>query len=295
MVQYPIYNVDSFSCNSVNEDFYVNTLGNHLQTHSFVETPHRHSSYLLLFFTQGSGRHEVDFDQYEVAPGSVFALQPGQLHHWDLSRGVDGYVVIYAQELYNLYFGQKQISDYPFYQSAKSKPEIVLGTSEIQSLLPFFELLRTESNRNEIWGTQKMINLLDCIHIELARHYTAGAHETHPYNTHVKKFEQLLEQNFRTEKLPSFYADKLNITLKHLNRICNEMLQKTATEVIAERLILEAKRMLTDPSLSINSAADALGFDDYSYFSRFFKKQAGMSPSDFRRPKMIPISDSPKI
>lgn len=285
MKQYPIYDVDSFSCGSVTEDFYVNTLSNHLKTHSFVETPHRHSSYLLLFFTHGSGKHEVDFDRYEVVPGSIFALQPGQLHHWDLSRDVDGYVVIYAQELYNLYFGQKQITDFPFYQSAKSKPEIVLGASEIQALLPFFELLRSESTQNKIWSGQKMLNLLDCIHIEMTRHYAVGIHETHPYNTHVKKFEQLLELYFRREKLPSFYADKLHITLKHLNRICNEMLQKTATEVIAERLILEAKRMLTDPNLSVNAVADTLGFDDYSYFSRFFKKQAGMSPSDFRRPK----------
>ena len=104
----------------------------------------------------------------------------------------------------------------------------------------------------------------------------------HSYNIKINKFELLLEQYFRQEKLPSFYAEKLNITLKHLNRICNEILQKTATEVITDRVILEIKRMLIDKQLAINEVAFATGYEDYSYFSRFFKKQTGMSPTEFR-------------
>jgi AraC-like DNA-binding protein len=91
-----------------------------------------------------------------------------------------------------------------------------------------------------------------------------------------------LEEYFRTEKLPSFYAEKLSITLKHLNRICNEILQKTATEVITDRVILEIKRMLIDKQLAVNEVAFKVGYEDYSYFSRFFKKQTGLSPTEFR-------------
>ena len=96
-------------------------------------------------------------------------------------------------------------------------------------------------------------------------------------------FETLLETHFHDEKSPSFYAERLHITLKHLNRICREMLGKTATEVIAGRVLLEIKRLLADRKLSVNKIADTLGFEDYSYFSRFFKKQTGQSPSDFRK------------
>ncbi|MNY54020.1 HTH-type transcriptional activator Btr [compost metagenome] len=94
-----------------------------------------------------------------------------------------------------------------------------------------------------------------------------------------------MEQHFKENKSPSFYADKLNITLKHLNRICNEILQKTATEVIMDRVILEIKRMLTDKQLAVNEVASAVGYDDYSYFSRVFKKQTGFSPTAFRNLK----------
>ena len=72
------------------------------------------------------------------------------------------------------------------------------------------------------------------------------------------------------------------ITLKHLNRICNEILKKTTTEVIADRIILEAKRMLMDKRLVVNEIATELGYDDYSYFTRLFKKSTAMTPTDFR-------------
>jgi AraC-like DNA-binding protein len=101
----------------------------------------------------------------------------------------------------------------------------------------------------------------------------------------IKTFELVLEHNFKKEKAPSFYASQLAITLKHLNRICNEMLQKTTTEVITDRIILEAKRMLMDKKFTVNEIATELGFDDYSYFTRLFKKHTRMTPTDFRMVK----------
>lgn len=283
MKKYPIYEVQHFSCHSDDPELYVNTFQEHLVNHSFVEQPHRHNSYLLVFFTHGSGTHEVDFDVFDIQPGSLFVLQPGQMHHWNLSLDVAGFVIIYAQETYDLYFGQKKIGDYPFYSSVHNKPEIRFDPLEMQAILPYFDLIVHENGSKETGSRDKIINLLDCIHIEIARNYSAlHSHQTHSYNVKIKNFEIVLEQHFRSRKPPSFYASELSITLKHLNRITNEILKKTATEVISERTILEAKRMLTDKQLSVNEIADSLGFEDYSYFSRFFKKQTGQSPTAFR-------------
>jgi len=286
MKKYPVYSVQNFSCNDVHRDFYVNTFAEHLKSHSFVEEPHRHDSYLMVFFTNGSGLHEVDFDQFGIKRGSLFVLQPGQMHHWSLSEDIEGFVIIFSQELYNLYFGQKKINEYNFYHSIHNRPEMVFEENEIPNLLPYFDLLIQENNQNNKFQLDKMLNLLDCIHIEISRKYSETySHQTHSYNIKINSFERLLEQYFRMEKLPSFYAEKLNITLKHLNRICNEILQKTATEVITDRVILEIKRMLIDKQLSINEIAFAVGYEDYSYFSRFFKKQTGLSPTEFRNLK----------
>lgn len=284
MKKYPVYNVDSFRCHSVNDEFYVNTFRKHLQTHSFVEEPHRHNSYLLIFFTKGSGKHEVDFDVFDVKSGSLFVLQPGQIHNWSLSEDVDGFIIIYTQQVYNLYFGQKKIEDYPFFLSAKSA--LQLNVEEQATLLPYFQTLLKESVMPNRYSMDKMLNLLDNIHIEIARKYSETEQVvTHSYNIKIKQFEREIENHFKTEKLPSFYADKLNITLKHLNRVSNEILGKTATAVIIGRVILEAKRMLTDKGLSVNEVADALGYTDYSYFARVFKKASGLSPMAFRNLK----------
>jgi AraC family transcriptional activator of pobA len=210
-------------------------------------------------------------------------LQPGQMHHWNLSDDVEGFVIFYSQEMYNLYFGQKTIADYPFYSSVDNKPEMVFEVSESKAILPYFESLIVETQLNQLLKQDKIMNLLDIIHIEIARKYSeTHLHEAHSYNVKIKNFEVLLEQNFKTEKSPFFYASQLNITLKHLNRICNEMLQKTTTEVITARIILEAKRMLMDKKFTVNEVATELGFDDYSYFTRLFKKHTGMTPTDFR-------------
>ncbi|MFV8378428.1 AraC family transcriptional regulator [Flavobacterium sp. LB3R33] len=286
MKKYPIYNIQRFNCDSVNSDLYINTFKNHLIDHSFVEEPHRHNSYVLVFFTNGSGTHEIDFDVFTVQSGSMFFLQPGQMHHWNLSEDVEGFVIFYSQEMYNLYFGQKTIADYPFYSSVDNKPEMVFEVSELKAILPYFESLIVETQSNQLLKQDKIMNLLDIIHIEIARKYSeTHLHEAHSYNVKIKNFEVLLENNFKTEKAPFFYASQLNITLKHLNRICNEMLQKTTTEVITARIILEAKRMLMDKKFTVNEIATELGFDDYSYFTRLFKKHTGMTPTDFRTSK----------
>nr|WP_315206603.1 helix-turn-helix transcriptional regulator [uncultured Flavobacterium sp.] len=286
MKKYPIYNIQRFNCTSVNSDLYINTFKNHLIDHSFVEEPHRHNSYVLVFFTNGSGTHEIDFDVFTIQPGSMFFLQPGQMHHWNLSDDVEGFVIFYSQEMYNLYFGQKTIADYPFYSSVDNKPEMVFEVSELKAILPYFESLIVETQSNQLLKQDKIMNLLDIIHIEIARKYSeTHLHEAHSYNVKIKNFEVLLENNFKTEKTPFFFASQLNITLKHLNRICNEMLQKTTTEVITARIILEAKRMLMDKKFTVNEIATELGYDDYSYFTRLFKKHTEMTPTDFRTSK----------
>jgi AraC-like DNA-binding protein len=213
----------------------------------------------------------------------MFFLQPGQMHHWDLSDDVEGFVIFYSQEMYNLYFGQKTIGDYPFYSSVDNKPEMVFDVSESKAILPYFESLILENQTNQLLKQDKIINLLDIIHIEIARKYSqTHLHETHSYNVKIKSFEVLLEKNFKTERTPSFYASQLHITLKHLNRICNEILKKTTTEVITDRIILEGKRMLMDKKFTVNEIATELGYDDYSYFTRLFKKHTTMTPSAFR-------------
>ncbi|MDH7459949.1 helix-turn-helix domain-containing protein [Chitinophagaceae bacterium 26-R-25] len=98
----------------------------------------------------------------------------------------------------------------------------------------------------------------------------------------VRKFNLLVEANFKVEHSVSFYADQLCKSPKTLSNVFAIYNQKTPSQIIQERIILEAKRLLLYTDRSVKHITFELGFEDVPYFSNFFKKNAGVSPSDFR-------------
>ena len=96
MQLYPVYNISQFKDEDSNKHLYCNRFDKHLQTHPFIEKPHRHDFHLVVIFTKGHGTHVIDFNTFEIKPGSVFVLQPGQMHHWILSKDIDGYILFHC-------------------------------------------------------------------------------------------------------------------------------------------------------------------------------------------------------
>jgi AraC family transcriptional activator of pobA len=277
-----VYEIKKFKHNFFHHNLYVNTFQNHLKEHRFIESLHRHDFYVLVLFTQGTGLHKIDFNEFAIAKGSFFLMQPGQIHIWELSSDIDGYIVFFSKEIYNLHFRDKKIEEYLFFQSSKNNPELQLKGNEMKQIQPYFDLMVIENELDELHKKDKMLNLLDCILIEILRIYNVDSnHLTSTYNHKLKEFELLLEQYYKIEKSPSFYADKMSITLKHLNRISKNILNITITELITRRVILESKRIMVDKNKNIAQIADELGYSNYSYFSKLFKKNVGMTPTEF--------------
>lgn len=284
MKNHPIYEINKFNYNTLIEDVYINTFKNHLLTNSFIEKSHSHNFYLLVLFTEGSGKHTIDFKTYKIEPGAFFLLQPGQIHSWKLSSDIEGYILFYTSEFYNLHFAKKRIDHYSFFNSTKSNPEIKLETEEIKTISNYFEQILEENKAQDLYKKDKIILLLDMLLIELARKYRfTETHLSSSYQNRIEQFESILEIYFKNEKSPSFYASKLNISLKHLNRVCKEVLNQTVTETIRKRIILESKRMLVQKKYTISEIADELNFESHSYFAEIFKKQTGISPKEFMK------------
>ena len=283
MGKLPVYQIKKFNCHADANDLYFNDFKSHVITHDFIENSHSHTFYLLVLFTKGSGFHTVDFNTYAIQPNSLFVLKPGQVHSWQLSEDIDGYIAFYSQEVYNVYFGSKQIDEYSFYRDLKNSPEMILNENQTQEISTYFSLILEENNKNEFKKPDKLLNLLDVIHIELARIYESlQNHNLHPYNLKIKELEQLVNQYFKSEKLPSFYADKMNMSLKHLNRICKNVLDITLTDFIYSKIILESKRLLSTHVMTIGEVANELGFENYSYFTKIFKKYTDLTPKGFK-------------
>lgn len=284
MKKLPVYQIKKFNCNFNENDLYFNDFKSHLIDHDFIENSHSHNFYLLVLFTKGSGFHTVDFDTFEIQSGCLYVLKPGQVHSWQLSEDIEGYIAFYSQAIYNVYFGSKQIDEYSFYRSISNSPEMILNELQTQEISNYFNLLLEENRKSEFNKIDKLLNLLDIIHIELDRIYESMQdHNLHPYNLKIKELEQFVNYYFKSEKSPSFYAEKMNMSLKHLNRICKSVLDITLTDFIYNKIILESKRLLSANIMTIGEVANELGFENYSYFTKVFKKYTNLTPQGFKK------------
>ncbi|NHN26206.1 AraC family transcriptional regulator [Flavobacterium jejuense] len=282
MKPYPVYEIENFEENIFYNNLYVNSFKEHLKKHHFIEKLHRHNFYLLVLFTNGTGMHTIDFDTFEITKGSMFLMQPGQIHSWQLSSDIEGFIVFCSKEIFNLHFESKKIEQYPFFQSFENNPEIFLSEKDMEMVTPYFMMMIEESSAKRNYKKDKLLSLLDIILIDISRIYSSEKNQEKPvYNYKLKQFDLLLENYYKIEKAPSFYADKMAITLKHLNRITKTILNKTVTELITQRVILESKRLLVERNLSLTEIADELGFSSANYFVKLFKKQEGITSKEF--------------
>lgn len=281
-----ILKIEQFHDHDTTEEFYANTLQNHLQTrHRDIALPHKHNFYLAVLFTKGNGIHEVDFNSYEVKPGALFFLNPGQTHHWELADNTDGYIFFHTQAFYDLHYTNNKLSSFPFYYSIYNSPCISLNNVKMERIQSLFDMLFSEYTNQKILNKEYLTSVTDLIYIESSRAYqlqnTAMVNNKDKYYEKFRKFEELLERHYVTEKSPSAYADMLNMTSKHLNRIVQAAVGKTASDVILERVMLEAKKHIILQKQGFTEIAYALGYDDYAYFSRLFTKKTGTTPSAF--------------
>lgn len=277
----PVVRIGDFSHFGNESGFYAERLSEHIRRHHITTHPHKHDFYLVVLFTKGRGTHEIDFNSYPVAPGSLFLLNPGQTHIWHVSKDTEGYIFFHTREFYDSAFSRRQLHDYPFFSSVHHSP--LLGSKiNKQKLISFFSGLLEEYKAQRPDKDEKLPALVHLLYLELARLYQdSGTSTNENYRIRFREFENLLDSNFKKLKLPREYSEKMNITERHLNRITRFCVNKSPSALILERVILEARRILTHNNPSIASVADHLGYSDQSYFSRLFKKQTGQSPKGF--------------
>lgn len=286
MKNYAVLNIEQFEAVNKIEGFHVNTIENHLVTaHHNIHKPHKHNFYLTVLFTHGSGLHEIDFVKYEVKTGSLFFLNPGQMHHWELSDDTRGFIFFHSQSFYDLHFATVKINNFPFFHSIQNPSVLYLVNQHLSYFSGLFAHILDENTLSSVFKTQKILALIELIYIESTRLYIGDeVLEMVKLNTYSEKFQQferLVEEHYKTEKAASQYADWLHVSPKHLNRITQNMVSKRTTDIILERVFLEAKRELISQKFSFSEIASDLGYVDYAYFSRLFKKKCGETPSEF--------------
>lgn len=288
-----VLNIAQFKHDTHHEDLYANTLENHLATrHKDIAEPHSHNFYLAILVTNGSGTHEIDFSVYVVKPGALFFLNPGQTHHWHLSPDTRGYIFFHTRDFYELHYTHNELSRYPFYYSMHNNPCVYLTLEARREMATLFKDIYNEYRIQENLFKQALHSYINLLYVKATRLYdTQNTTEPTTENTYYQKFrefETLVEAHYRTEKSPAFYAGKMAMTVRHLNRIAKAVSDKTATDVVLERVLLEAKKELVLHRGNFKSISALLGYEDYAYFSKIFRIKTGDTPSTFVKRYIAP-------
>jgi AraC-like DNA-binding protein/mannose-6-phosphate isomerase-like protein (cupin superfamily) len=243
---------------------------------------HRHDFFFIIALQKGEGTHEIDFTTYHVFDNSVFFMRPGQVHQLQLKADSTGYLVEFNTGFYH----PKDKLSTQRLRKASNKNYCKLETNRFEKLLAILTYIYLEYTGKEE-GFQDVIKAnLDIFFIEFVRQSpnpSGPSTNVNPYTQErLEEFLEHLETHITNFKQVSQYTDLMSLSPYQLNEITKATMGKTASELINEHIILEAKRNLLATPNQIKDIADQLGYEDVSYFIRFFKKQTGYSPEAFR-------------
>ncbi len=255
--------------------------------------PHRHYCFFQVHLLQrGSIRLNLDGQVYGGKAPLLIFTPPTIPHSFYSEEDTDGHVLTVRQEVvrdwYRAMPGQwpdSLLRDAAFFELASLPAS---SAADFAALERCVELLQGEFERDASGHGALLLALGECFFIHLSRLLLArepSSCQRHERSEDLRlflSFCDLVESHFRDHLTLSEYASRLAITEARLNDICRRMAERPSKEVVHERLLQEARRLLRYSAVPVSEISYQLGFADPAYFSRFFTKRTGMPPSQFR-------------
>jgi AraC family transcriptional regulator, transcriptional activator of pobA len=265
------------------EAFSIRDVRDLLGGNDMVQELHRHDFFFVLVLKKGKGNHEIDFISYDVCDHSVFFMRPGQVHQLKLKAGSTGYLMEFKADFY---YPHDNVSN-QLLRKASNKNFCQTEADGSKKLLTILTNIFLEYTDKQERYQEVIKANLEVFFIELVRNRQNRKDPPSPVSPYaqerLEEFLELLEMHISGHKQVSHFANLLNLSPYQLNAITKETLGKTCSELINEHIILEAKRYLLATSSQVSQIAYHLGYEDVSYFIRFFKKHSGYSPEAFRQ------------
>jgi len=244
-----------------------------------IEEPHKHDFFILLLFEKGTGTHTVDFETFSLGEHQLHLVFPGQVHQWSMTDPTQGLQLMISRSWFESLLPALRFPVSYYLRHLV----IALSRPSYQALEQEFRAISADLKEKEIlweliYARVKVIALL--ISKFVADNF--NDYDQYQANPIIAKFVQLIDSWYKTERSVAFYADKLNISANYLNVLTNRIFQISASSLIQERILLEAKRLLKISNKSVKDIVFDLGFYDNASFSKFFKSHTDMTPSQFK-------------
>lgn len=284
--QIPVYSLHNFSSpERKSQQFQVEIFD--ANRHFSVSYPHRHDFFEVLYLLKGSGYHVIDGNKYRIEPPCIFFLSPGQAHKLELSQDIEGYIYIFTAEFYLIdRINQNRLIEFPFFYTIhQDNPPLLLDNEgDICFLETLFKQGIAEISHAGMHTHGMLRSILDLILTTCATRYRAGENSLNKVKGQiiVKKFFYLIEENNQKNLSPGEYAKMIGITASHLTHTVKTFTGKTSHQIIKAKQLLEIKRLLLHTHLNISEIASQLNFEDQSYFSKFFRRETGLTPLQYR-------------
>lgn len=243
------------------------------------------NSHQVILFTKGSGYHTIDFQKFTVKPYQICLIMPDQVYSRNFDDEIDGYVVNFSISFFQSLLLSSYLDTPSFFTKIVSQNVLQIPNDHtVDFKITFEEMLREFLDDKKLKFDFIRILLLRILILTSRFSDDELIENGSSYNRALlKSFIHLIELNFMNLRLPKEYAELLYITPNHLNALCNDMTGASAGHIIRNRVALEAKRQLIDPDMAVSDIAAKLRFGDNSFFTRFFKKQVGLTPEEFRK------------
>ncbi|WP_291942154.1 helix-turn-helix domain-containing protein [Chitinophaga sp.] len=249
----------------------------------------RNNYYSLIIVRKGTGTVKADFTSYAFQEKSVFAFSPYQPFMFTVSGEFIGVAIYFHPDFFCIHKHQKEVAcNGVLFNNIYHPPFITLSLKQEQQLDLMIAQLKDEIRNVALAQYELLVSQLKILLIQLSRAKVDQqpqvaidiAENDQPFI--LQNLKEAIENNFKTKHTASDYADLLHISAKALARIAKTHFNKTLTELISERIIIEAKRELYLTSKTIKEIAYELGYEDEYYFSRFFKTNTDVSPQLYR-------------
>lgn len=249
---------------------------------------HMHNFYTITWIKEGQAIHATKYVEYTLRENSILFVPPGLMHRFIINAHCTGYTITFNETFFAVKEGsQNSVSDSTLFSNPDFRSIIHLDEKQQVVFKGITDLMEKEFLNNDRYRHEMLLQQLKLFLLESRRIYEdqhdmgVSLDEEHPGSV-IIKFKQLIDDNFKGQKNVSSYADMLNLRATCLNEITKKTTGITAGELIRNRIIKEAKKMLYGSNLNTKEIAYELGFQDPAYFSRFFKKYTNQTLSDYR-------------
>ena len=252
----------------------------------FPEKAHQLDFYMLVFYTQGETEHLVDFVWHKARKDTLFYLTKGQVNAFKFKGNEKGFLILFSED----YF-KSQLNKLPknavirLFTSHLFSPKIqVPESSNVSQYIDLFydEFYKKKNEFNKANIIESLYTVIFSKLEQLKKYQTFHIEESNKLALFLN-FKTLLEQNYQKSRNADFYATKMNISYKHLNSICKDVVDIPAKQFIDEFIVLEAKRKLINSSIKSTELAYLLGFEEPTNFVKYFKKHTKLTPNSFKK------------